>query len=524
LLHTAFPELRHRGVETPEYAPPALWDALGGREGIEALVADFYQRMSGDPTLQSAFPRFDPGGAAEFFVQWFGGDCAYADRLEGGLARRHAHRFISPAAAKRWIFHLREAVGALGLEPQAIVAPLGRIAARMVNSAGAETAELQRTCDGVRHPLQVRAQELLGHVARGRGDEVRRMLAHEPDLARTRGLHGQTAAWSAVYHRRDDLLALALDAGADVNTPACDPPQWTMACDRVRMGTGLSATPLALARRWRPRLVPLLQERGAHDDVFTAAWLGDLDGLRAHLDRTAGLLHALDPSEDFQEVTPLAHAVCGGSLECVRLLLDRGAEVTRHSGKLLLLAVLQDRPDLVQLLIERGADVQRVDLLGRLDGEERQVADLLVAQGKRPPDWMLPRACRPDVSSNELHRVRVLLDYGASVDDRGRYAVTGLHYAVRGGKLPLIHLLLDRGAKVNARDGSGLTPLLHLAKTRANFDPGPVVELLAAHGAEVNARDERGATLLMHYFRRGDASMVRRLLALGAEPDTRYRR
>jgi len=34
---------------------------------------------------------------------------------------------------------------------------------------------------------------------------------------------------------------------------------------------------------------------------------------------------------------------------------------------------------------------------------------------------MLPRACRPDVSTNELHRVTVLLDYGASLDDRGRY-------------------------------------------------------------------------------------------------------
>ncbi len=54
----------------------------------------------------------------------------------------------------------------------------------------------------------------------------------------------------------------------------------------------------------------------------------------------------------------------------------------------------------------------------------------------------------------------VLLDYGASLDDRGRYGLTALHYAVRGGKLPLIKLLLERGAQANALDEDGLTPLL----------------------------------------------------------------
>ena len=117
----------------------------------------------------------------------------------------------------------------------------------------------------------------------------------------------------------------------------------------------------------------------------------------------------------------------------MRLLLDRGAEVARHPGAPgLTLAVVMDRPDLVGLLIEHGADVQRVGLLGRLDDAVRPVADLLFAHGKRAPDWMLPRACRRDVSRNELHRVRVLLEYGASLDDHGRYAVTALHYAEIG--------------------------------------------------------------------------------------------
>ena len=157
-------------------------------------------------------------------------------------------------------------------------------------------------------------------------------------------------------------------------------------------------------------------------------------------------------------------------------------------------------------------DVERTRFLGRLDDAERPVADLLIANGKKVPDWMLP-CCRPDVSTNELHRVTVLLDYGASLDDRGRYGLTALHYAVRGGKLPLIKLLLERGAQANALDEDGLTPLLHLSKTRSKADPIPVMELLAADGANVDARDERGGTLLMYFARQGKAEPVQWLLA-----------
>ena len=49
---------------------------------------------------------------------------------------------------------------------------------------------------------------------------------------------------------------------------------------------------------------------------------------------------------------------------------------------------------------------------------------------------MLPRACRPDVSRNELHQVRVLLEYGASLDDHRRYAVTALHHASAAASSP----------------------------------------------------------------------------------------
>src|SRR5262249_17394315 len=153
-------------------------------------------------------------------------------------------------------------------------------------------------------------------------------------------------------------------AGGDCNRPACDPMHATMACDHVQMGTGVAVTPLAIAKKWQPALVAPLVEHGARDDVFTAAWLGDPPALQGHVDRHPELVNAIDPADDFQEVSPLCHAVCGGSIDAVKLLLERGALVERQSGKLLTLAVVMNRVDLVKLLVEHGADMERARFLG----------------------------------------------------------------------------------------------------------------------------------------------------------------
>jgi truncated hemoglobin YjbI len=463
-MSTTLPdELRHRGGLVLE-APPDVWTDLGGQGGVEALIADLYARMSRDDLLRDVFPHFNAGAAAGFFVQWFGGNRTYSDSLEGGLIRRHQHRHVSPAAADAWLRCMREALAARDLSPEPILQPLSRIAAAMTHSPNTPASRLRKSCDAIQDEDQVRHRDLLAAAAKGRTDEVNGALKERPQLAGMRGEHGRNLVWIATYRNRPAILACALDAGGDPNAPGCDPLRATMACDIVHAGTGVSVTPLALARKSRPALVAPLLEHGAKHDPFTAAWLGDTSALERYLNTNPELLDAVDPADDYQEVTLLAHAVCGGSSGCVRLLVDRGAEVRRHSGKLLYLAVTADRADLVALLIDHGADVSRVDSMGRLDDANRPVADLLHAHGKRPPTWMLPYACRADVSRNELHRVRVLLDYGADVSDRGRYGRTALHYAVRGGKLPLIELLLERGADPNALDNQGRTPMTHLAK------------------------------------------------------------
>ena len=514
-------ELRHRGEPLVAYPGAELWNAVGGSDGVAALVQDLYRRIEQDELLREVFPHFSSGNAMPFFEQWFGGSRAYADDFTGGLLRRHQNRYVSPKTAAAWLHCMREALIAHGLDAKQLMPPLARIAKAMIHSPETEPQELRKSCAAIQDAAQVQFEMFLNDVAKGRTANVVKGLEEDRTFASRRGLHNRTLAWAATYGNRPAIVALALKAGADCNSPACDPMHATLACDVVRMGTGVAVTPLAIAKKWHPALVAPLVEHGAIDDVFTAAWLGDLTALRGHVDHNPDLVNAIDPADDFQESSLLCHAVCGGSIDATKLLLERGAEVQRHSGKLLTLAVVMNRVDLVKLLIEHGADVQRAGFLGRLDDANRPVADLLIAHGKKVPDWMLPRACRPDVSTNEVHRVSVLLDYGASLDDRGRYGFTALHYAVRGGKLPLIKLLLERGAQVDALDEVGLTPLLHLSKTRSKADPIPVMELLAASGANVDAQDENLATLLMYFARQGKSEPVQWLLEHGADRNIR---
>src|SRR5262245_19543157 len=60
-------ELRHRGEQLDEYPSAGLWQAVGGEEGVAALIADLYRRIEQDPVLREVFPHFHSELATPFF-------------------------------------------------------------------------------------------------------------------------------------------------------------------------------------------------------------------------------------------------------------------------------------------------------------------------------------------------------------------------------------------------------------------------------------------------------------------------
>lgn len=91
---------------------------------------------------------------------------------------------------------------------------------------------------------------------------------------------------------------------------------------------------------------------------------------------------------------------------------------------------------------------------------------------------------------------------------------TPLMRAASRGEADLMRLLIERGARVDARNGARVTPLMMTADPR-------LAELLLAKGADVNAQDGEGGTALMYAAMKGRAGLTDLLLERGADAGAR---
>lgn len=95
---------------------------------------------------------------------------------------------------------------------------------------------------------------------------------------------------------------------------------------------------------------------------------------------------------------------------------------------------------------------------------------------------------------------------------------TLLHGAAAAGCLPVVALLLDLEAAVDAADGAGRTPLFCVANECRGESGSAVARVLLQHGASTDARDRvKRATPLHAAARRGSVAVARALLDGGAD-------
>ena len=85
-----------------------------------------------------------------------------------------------------------------------------------------------------------------------------------------------------------------------------------------------------------------------------------------------------------------------------------------------------------------------------------------------------------------------------------------------------VEAALDAGADVNARDGDGITSLMHAARGDGAeiANPGPtdrpeVAELLIKRGADVDVKTDSGFVALFWAARYGHAGVAKVLIAHG---------
>jgi ankyrin repeat protein len=166
-----------------------------------------------------------------------------------------------------------------------------------------------------------------------------------------------------------------------------------------------------------------------------------------------------------------------GNLECLRILLDKGAGVNANNAAAAtaLMRAAYDEAK-ARLLVERGAQVNVHSALG---------------------NTALMLAARP---ANSHGTVELLLAQGADPLATNNAGATALMAAAAGGDAISTRLLLQRGAAANAQPGAdpvrfvlgGGRSALMWAAYRGNLE---IMRQLVASGADVNGEGFAGTPL-----------------------------
>lgn len=177
-----------------------------------------------------------------------------------------------------------------------------------------------------------------------------------------------------------------------------------------------------------------------------------------------------------------------------------------------------------------------------VDTDDYEQAKILIDEGKASVDCtydsnekateyeetLLMHFCRLDNEDDEnIEKIEFLIENGADVNHRvyredGHYESdddmlygfnygcgcgrTALRYAVNGGHVETVKLLIENGADVNVRDCSDMNLLMYLynmdiyANTPSPTDEEiiAIAELLIENGVDVNATDKYGQTVLKY--------------------------
>jgi ankyrin repeat protein len=170
-----------------------------------------------------------------------------------------------------------------------------------------------------------------------------------------------------------------------------------------------------------------------------------------------------------------------GSSAAMNLLLDHGAKVRLPKG--------QGAPLFNAFPIMLAAFSGNSDLIPRLHEAGDRMDDKMTFAGLFPITPLLELA-----TTHRTASVRALLDAGAKVDEADGDGITILAWAAIANRVEMARLLIERGADVNHVDKNGMTPLLYAASI--DFGDSAMIDLLLQSGARTNARTKDGLTAL----------------------------
>lgn len=161
-------------------------------------------------------------------------------------------------------------------------------------------------------------------------------------------------------------------------------------------------------------------------------------------------------------------------------------------------AVKQDDPVTIKSLLQRGFDPNALDPKGMhglflaLQEGSLKAADALADWPKTNVEWRSPKDESPLMIASlkgQTAMVRKLIERDADVNKPGW---APLHYAATRGHLPVMALLLDNYAYIDASSPNGTTPLM----MAAFYGTPSAVKLLLEAGADPMIKNDQSLTAI----------------------------
>jgi hypothetical protein len=189
-------------------------------------------------------------------------------------------------------------------------------------------------------------------------------------------------------------------------------------------------------------------------------------------------------------------------------------------------AIKRDDGKAVAALLQRGFDPNTRDPAGLhglfLAAREPalKVADVLVAWPKTDVEWRSDKgetALMMACLRGHADLARKLVARGADVNQTGW---TPLHYAATGGHIPIMEMLLDNHAFIDAESPNGTTPLM----MAAHYGSVEAVKYLLEAGADPLMRNQLGLTAIdfAHGANRKDAAEMIAARVRAARPKGKW--
>lgn len=191
----------------------------------------------------------------------------------------------------------------------------------------------------------------------------------------------------------------------------------------------------------------------------------------------------------------LRQAVRDQDLKKVEQMLSSGVDLYEdQEASLPCIATRRQNLELLDLLMRAGVDINQADRRGKTHKSRTPLMEAARRGWKEGVDALIAAKAKFDIT-----------------DETG---ATALQLAVRASHLPVVELMLKRGADPNPARALGATlTCLHEAASME------IVRMLVEAGAQVDAPDRQGLTPLHYHARAGRVELVDYLLTLGADPN-----